>query len=698
MNPEKNNNRKGKPKNNNQRPQNGNSNGNGNGRNVSRGAALRAQKQSVQDANRIANQYQDASSKQMDITAPAKRRANQIDDSPRLKIIGLGGLDGGGSKNMAVIEYGNDAVVVDCGNDLGVDLPGINYGIADSTYLDQIKFKIKAFVISHGHLDHIGGLPHILPKYPGVPVYGSSFTIGRVEEIFANFGLPMPDGFELKTVEMNETTHERLKVGEFYLELLRVTHSIPGSTMIVVDTPAGRIFNSGDFRLDPNPLDHERTDVERIKQLADEGILVLMSESTTTERPGRTPSESTIEKSFVDIMEKAPGRIFVGLFSTNMNRVQMIVNAAVHHGRKVAMDGRSMVSTLDMAVRNGYMKIPKGTFIPIANVATVKDDQVVIVCTGSQGEPNSALVRMSMGDHKHVHLKEQDTVILSSTPIPETGNDALIGDMVDELMRKGVHVYRQETFLIDGVGPLHVSGHASMDEYKELISMVKPKFFMPIWGPYRSKKRHIDLAIEEGIPRKNCINAENGDVITINKDKIEITGQVPHGTVLVDQTGAIVSSIVVKDRVLLAEEGLVAVVLTIDKKNGSLLTSPDIISRGFIYMKDNEELMNAFRAELRRAVTQRFKRVDLDRFKAELRDYVTHFLYEQTQRSPIVIPVVNIIGSRSEKNNNDMHKASGNGNGNGNQAEKSPEEVAIEQQKRFAQMRQRLLNQDARVD
>jgi ribonuclease J len=344
------------------------------------------------------------------------------------------------------------------------------------------------------------------------------------------------------------------------------------------------------------------------------------------------------------------------------------------------------------------MKIPKGTFIPIANVATVKDDQVVIVCTGSQGEPNSALVRMSMGDHKHVHLKEQDTVILSSTPIPETGNDALIGDMVDELMRKGVHVYRQETFLIDGVGPLHVSGHASMDEYKELISMVKPKFFMPIWGPYRSKKRHIDLAIEEGIPRKNCINAENGDVITINKDKIEITGQVPHGTVLVDQTGAIVSSIVVKDRVLLAEEGLVAVVLTIDKKNGSLLTSPDIISRGFIYMKDNEELMNAFRAELRRAVTQRFKRVDLDRFKAELRDYVTHFLYEQTQRSPIVIPVVNIIGSRSEKNNNDMHKASGNGNGNGNPAEKSPEEVAIEQQKRFAQMRQRLLNQDARVD
>jgi ribonuclease J len=233
-----------------------------------------------------------------------------------------------------------------------------------------------------------------------------------------------------------------------------------------------------------------------------------------------------------------------------------------------------------------------------------------------------------------------------------------------------------------------------------MIRMTKPKYFIPIWGPYRSKKRHIDLAIEEGIPRKNCVNAENGDVISISKDKIEVAGQVPHGTILVDQTGAIVSSVVVKDRVLLAEEGLVAVVLTVDKKTGSLLTSPDIISRGFIYMKDNEELMNAFRAELRRAVTQRFKRVDLDRFKAELRDYVTHFLYEQTQRSPIVIPVVNVIGGRNEKNNNNASNGQANNNGNGgnNSAEKSPEELAQEQQRRFAQMRQRLLNQDARVD
>src|SRR3990167_7713701 len=397
------------------------------GRSVSRGAAIRAQKQAVGDANRVANQYLDAASKQTD----RPRRANLIDDSPRLKFIGLGGMDGIGSKNMIVIEYQNDAIVVDCGNDLGVDLPGINYGISDTTYLDQIKNKIRGFVITHGHLDHMGGLPHILPKY-NVPVYGGRFTIGRVEEIFENFGLPMPDGFHLQTVIMNETTHERLKLGEFYIELVRVTHSIPGSTMVIVDTPVGRLINTGDFRLDPNPLDHERTDIARIEELAKEGVLLLMSESTTTERLGRTPSESTIEKSFIDIMDNAPGRIFVAIFSTNVNRVQMIVNAAVHHGKKIAIDGRSMISTVEMAVRNGFLKIPKGTFVPISSVASMKDDQVVIVCTVGQGEPNSALQRMSMGDHQHISLKEQDTVVISSTPIPYSGNDAMIRAMVDD--------------------------------------------------------------------------------------------------------------------------------------------------------------------------------------------------------------------------------------------------------------------------
>ncbi len=694
----------GKPKNNRPRQngqniktnkqQSGQSSANNAGGNTlrksSRGAAIRAQKRVSEDANRVINSVLSTpklSEKPFDKTQ-GKPRANKIDDTPKLKVIGLGGMDGGGSKNMMLVEYQNDAIVIDAGNDLGVDLPGINYGICDTEYLEQIRHKLKGYVITHGHLDHIGGLPHIVPKFPA-PIYGSRFTIGRVQEIFENFGLPLPEGFELQTVIMNENTHEKLKIGEFFVELVRVTHSIPGSTIVVVDTPVGRIVNTGDFRLDPNPLDHEKTDTERLYELGNEGVLALFSESTTTDRPGRTPSESTIEQSFIDIMDNAPGRIFVGLFSTNMNRVQMIVNAAVHHGRKISMDGRSMVSTLEMAVRNGFMKIPKGTFVPITSVANMKDTDVLVVCTGSQGEPSSALQRMSNGEHRHIKLKEQDTVILSSSPIPYSGNDGKIRAMVDDLNRKNVHVFQHITREIDNHGPLHVSGHASVDEYADMINMLKPKFFVPIYGDYTGKKYHIDIAINQGIPRKATVNADNGEIIAFTPDTMEISGQVPHGTILVDQTGAEVSSVVIKDRLVLAEEGLVAVILTIDRKSGNLMTSPDIISRGFIYMRDNEELMNGFRAELRRAVGQRFKRVDLDRFKQELKEHVTHYLFEQTGRSPIVIPVVNVVGGKSESKNGK------NTRGDDKKVEeKTPEQIASEQQKRFEAMRAKLLNTD----
>ena len=581
-------------------------------------------------------------------------------------------------------------MVIDAGNDLGVDLPGINYAIADTTYLETIRHKIKGYVISHGHLDHIGGLPHIVPKFPA-SVFGSKFTIGRVEEIFENFGLSMPEGFELKTVVINETTHEKIKIGAFFVELVRVTHSIPGATAIVIDSPVGRIIISGDFRLDPNPLDHEKTDMDRLKHLGEEGVLLLLSESTTTDRAGRTPSESIIEPSFIELFNRAPGRVFIAIFSTNINRIQMVINAAVHHGRKIALDGRSMMSTLEMAVRNGFVKVPKGTFIPIASANNLPDEKVVVICTGSQGETNSALMRMSTGDHKHIKLKPRDTVILSSTPIPESGNDAMIGDMVDDLMRKGVHIFQHATHELDNIGPLHVSGHGSADEYKDMIRITKPKFFVPIYGSYRSKQRHIEYAVEEGIPRDRTFNAENGDVISFTGDKMEHAGQVPHGTVLVDQTGAIVSNVVVKDRLMMAQDGLVAVVLTIDKKNGSVLTSPDIISRGFIYMRDNEELMNDLRSELRRAVQQRFKRVELDRFKQEIKEHVTHFLYERTQRSPIVIPVINVIGKGVQT----TVKTSSNGGSNGTSPEEKAKEDAISQARRFARLRQQLLGQEA---
>jgi ribonuclease J len=667
----------------------------GSSRTVSRGAAIRAQRRNHEDAHKIVSQYADASDFKYEENAP--RRANSIDDSPRLKIIGLGGMDGGGSKNTILVEYMNDAVIIDCGNELGVDLPGINYGIADMTYLEKIKHKLRAYIITHGHLDHIGALPHVVPKFPA-PIYGSKFTIGRVEEIFGNFGLPMPDGFELQTVMMNENTHERLKIGQFFVELVRVTHSIPGSTVVVLDTPVGRIINTGDFKLDPNPLDHERTDIERLKELGIEGVLALMSESTTADRLGRTPSESSIEPSFVEVLDRAPGRIFMAMFSTNINRVQSIINAAVHHNRKIALDGRSLVSTLEMAIRHGFVKIPKGTIVPIASVPNMKDHDVVVVCTGSQGEPNSALQRMAAGEHKHIKLKEQDTVVLCSSPIPESGNDALVGRMVDDMVRRNVHVFEHRTHDLDGLGPLHTSGHASQDEYADMINMTKPKFFIPIYGAHRVKQRHIELAIEQGIPRKNCLNAENGDVIELSPDTMEITNKVPCGTVLVDQTGAIVSNVVIKDRLMLSEEGLVVIILTLDKKTGNLLTSPDIISRGFIYMRDSEELMNTFRTELRRAVGQRFKRVELDRFKQEIKEHATHFLYEYTQRSPIVIPVVNVVGGAKQQTHENNNNKSNKPSNRKPETEKSPDQIVADQQKRFEEMRARLLGQDARTD
>ena len=610
---------------------------------ASRGQAARASRMNSDTVDKVINSMVTDVSK-VQVTA----RANQLETSNAVKVIGIGGMDGGGAKNMMIIEYQNDAIVIDCGNELGVDLPGVNFAINDITYLKKIAHKIKGYVISHGHLDHIGGLPYILPEVPA-PVYGSRFTIGMVEQTLKNSD-HQTEGFELKTVIMNEDNHEQLKLGrDLSVELVRVTHSIPGSTMIVVRTPEGTIINTGDFKLDPEPLDHKPSDIERLKEIGKEGVLVLMTDATTGEKLGRVPTEQTLEPTFHDIFRSAPGRVFVGLFSTNINRIQMLVNAAVEDGRKIAIDGRSMMLTLETAVKHGYVKIPKGTFIPIANTGGMKDEELVVLATGSQGEPNAALVRMSEGQHKHVKMKPQDTVVLSSTPIPESGNDAKIGRMVDSLVRGGVHVFRHATHELDKCGPLHVSGHSGQDEQKDLLEIVKPKYYVPIYGAVRAKQYLIEMAVEEGlVPRKNTYNNQNGEVLAFTKNSMESIGVVEHGTVLVDNTGAVVSNVVVKDRMLMAEDGLVSIILTIDKRNGQLLTSPDIITRGFIYMRDNEELMNDFRQELRRVVSQRYKRVDLDRFKQELKDHVSFYLYEKTQRSPIVIPVVNVVGSKAD--------------------------------------------------
>ncbi|MCL4357461.1 ribonuclease J [Patescibacteria group bacterium] len=641
---------------------------------VPRSEAVRASKRSRMDAQKIANQY--------NLKVEGERsRANVIkDDTNRLKISFLGGQEAIGEKNMQVIEWENDALILDCGNNLGVELPGVNYTIADTEYLDSIKHKIRGYVISHGHLDHLGGLKHIVPNYPA-PIYGSRFTLGVVsktfEDAFAESGLE----YTPELIVMNMDNHERLKLGPFFVELVRITHSVPESACIVVDTPVGRIINTGDWRLDPEPLDEKPTDAVRLRQLGDEGVLLLMSDSCNTPLPGRTPTEHTLQQSFHDIIGHAEGRVFVAIFSSNMNRVQMIVNSAAASGRRVALDGRSMIAYAEIAVRQGILKIPKGTVLPMREMPNIPDRQVLVICTGGQGEPGAALQRMAEGQHKHIKLKDGDTVVVSSTPIP--GNEVRYEEIGNLLVKRGVILYRHPTHEVDNVGPLHVSGHARRDEYREMLHIVRPKFFLPIYAGALNRKYYTEMAVEEGWHRENIIMADNGDSFYFTNDSWSPAPAVPAGSLLVDQTGAIVSNVVVKDRVLLSEEGLVAVVLTIDRKTGNLLTSPDIIRSSFIYMRDKEEIMNGLRQELKRAVAQRFKRIDLDRFKAELKDHVTHYLFEQTQLSPIVIPVVNVISGKVGDAKT-VHQI----------RSKSDEVLAAEQQRRFQEMRARLLGQD----
>lgn len=679
-----------------QRNNSGNKNNSrSNGGGASRGEAIRAQKRAVDMANRLANEYADAVGNSQE-----PRRANKItNESEKLKVTPLGGLNDVGEKNMMVLEFGTDALIIDCGNDLSVDLPGVNYAVNDPTYLESIKHKLRGYVITHGHLDHVGGLRHIVPKFPA-PIYGSRFTIGMVEKTFEDAAADTGLSFKPETVIMNMDNHERLKIGEFVIELLRITHSIPEASAAIIDTPVGRIVNTGDFRLDPEPLDEHPSDIARLKKAGEEGVLLLMSDSTNAAQPGRTETEHSLQDSFYDLIGKADGRVFVSIFSSNMNRIQMIVNAGVAAGRRIGIDGRSMMSYAEIAVRQGILKIPQGSVLPMREMAGMDDNKILVICTGGQGEPGAALQRMSEGEHKHIKLKQGDTVVISSSPIP--GNEIRYQMIGDNLISRGVNLFRHPTHEVDGCGPLHVSGHAKREEMREMLQLTKPKFFMPIHGGALFRKYHGEVAVEEGWKRENVLLPTNGDSMHFTKDGVEFGDSVPNGAWLVDQSGQLVSGVVVKDRLVLAEHGLVVVILTIDRKTGGLLTSPDIVTRGFIYIRDSEQLMDEFRSELRRAVNQRFKRIDLDRFKAEIKDHVTHFLYEQTGRSPIVIPVVNVIGGRTErpggsdngKRGNNQNAASAQEGASEVIPEKSAEDERAEQQKRFQEMRTRLLGTD----
>jgi ribonuclease J len=635
-----------------------------------KGAAIRAQRRTQDDANKAINQHADASQKR-------RTRANVIrNEAEKLKVTFLGGLEDVGEKNMVVLEFDDQAIVLDCGNNLSINLPGVNYEINDTAYLETIRHKIRAYVITHGHLDHMGGLKHIVPKFPA-PIYGSRYTIGIIEKSFSDDNISDSDTYKPTYVTADLDSHELLNMGMFSVEFIRVTHSVPDAAAVCITTPVGSVIATGDFRLDPEPLDRRPTDISRLKELGDKGVLLLLSDSSYADVEGRVPTESTLQQSFYDIIDNAEGRIFVAAFSSNMNRAQMIINAAVAAGRHVVLDGRGMLNYAEIAVRQGMLRVPKGTIIPITQSSTVAENKLLIMCTGGQGEPNAALQRMSDGEHKNITLHAGDTVVVSSSPIP--GNEVRYDMIGNKLSKLSVHLYRHPTHELDGCGPLHVSGHARRDELREMIQLVRPTFFVPVHGGALRRTYHAELGVQEHVSRKNVLLPNNGDSLFFSDKAVEQGGPVPHGSLLVDQNGAVVGGLVVKDRLMLSEEGILTVILTIDKKTGQLLASPDVVSRGFIAMRESEELMRQFRSELRRAVQQRFKRVELDRFKQEMRDFITHFLFGQTGRSPIVIPVVNIISGNAESRVNHTDN------------KQAVESTATANQKRFQEMRVRLL-------
>ena len=565
-----------------------------------------------------------------------------------LRIVPLGGQNGIGEKNMIIVEYNNDAIVLDCGFALGIDLPGVNYAIPAVEYLESIRHKLRGYVISHGHMDHIGALIHTAPANPA-PIIGSRFTIGMVE---AQFEKAHESGSEYEpiTTILDMDSHETLRLGVFTIELLRVTHAIPESSAIVVNTPEGRIINTGDFRLDPEPLDARPSDIQRLRQLGDKGVLLLMSESTNATKLGRTPTEHTLQDSFYELLAGVKGRLFVAVFSTNMNRVQMIINAAHADGRKVALDGRSMMATAELAVRLGALRIPKDTLISLREAAALTSDKLVVICTGGQGEPGAAMTRMASGEHQYFTLKRGDSVVISSTPI--VGNERSYQQVGDELARIGVKQFRHPTHDIDGCGPLHVSGHGNRDEHAEMIRLTRPRYFMPIYGGMLNRSYHRDIGIENQIKPRDIIMAENGQVVELNHAQTpNIVGRVASGSLLVDQTGTVVPELVVKDRLFLKDDGFIVCIVTVDRQTKRVVSSPDIITRGAIAIRDNTDLMDALRSLVRKSVNSRsVSHLTLDQVKLQLKDSVVKYVTKHTKLTPIIIPVITTVTASGATN------------------------------------------------
>jgi ribonuclease J len=568
-----------------------------------------------------------------------ERKANVVTREPKLRIIPLGGL-GEVGKNMMAIEFENDIIVVDMGFAFPDEFqPGIDYIIPDISYLEKNKHKVRAIIITHGHMDHIGAAGYVLPKLQ-VPVYGSRLSLAFVEKQIEEFRLQTKPDFRV----IDPDKHEKVQVGAFNIELVRVTHSIADATAVVIKTPVGTLIHTGDWRLDKEPMDGKPMDLPRFAEIAKEGVLMLMSDSTRCDAAGRTPSEKRVEPTLEDLFGRANGRVIISTFASSLTRVQLIIDAAHKTNRKLAFVGRSMLANVELSVKLGYLKVPPGLITRVQDTSRLKDEEIVVLCTGSQGELNSALNRMSTGDHPHIKIKAGDSIIFSSSPIP--GNETSVVTTVDALMREGARVYQNSTRDLDHHDLLHVSGHASRDDVEEFINIIKPKYYMPIHGEFHHLVRNAEIAVECGVLPANIFVLDNGDVIELAASGAKKADRVSSGIVLIDGAGVgDVQHVVLHDRLTMSADGIFVVVATVDRKTGKLVSSPDIISRGFIYMKDNEELIGRVRGEIRKSFEQRNTREPTDwaKFKLRLRDDVSDMLYKKTKRNPMIIPVINEV-------------------------------------------------------
>ena len=565
--------------------------------------------------------------------APAKRgrparSSKEVKKTP-VRIIPLGGLNEIG-KNMTVFECSNDMFILDCGLAFpDADMPGVDIVIPDFTYVERNADKIRGIVITHGHEDHIGGLAYLLKKV-NVPVYATRLTIGLIEGKLKEQGLS--GKVSLNIVEPKKT----VKMGCIAVEFIKVNHSIPDSVGMAIHTPAGIIVHTGDFKVDYSPIDGKIIDLARFGELGSRGVLALMADSTNAERPGYTHSERTVGESFDRLFKKGEGkRIIIATFSSNIHRVQQIINCAVRYGRKVAVFGRSMINVINTAIELGYLDVPDGVIIDIELMNRYENERIVLITTGSQGEPMSALTRMAMNDHKKVNITPMDFIIISATPIP--GNEKYVTRVVNELMKSGAEVVYEAMYEV------HVSGHACQEELKLMQALTKPKFFIPVHGEYKHLKKHADLAVQMGIPKENVIIAEIGNVIETDGATMKVVSQVPSGRILVDGLGVgDVGSIVLRDRKHLAQDGLIIIVIGIERATNEIVAGPDIISRGFVYVRESEELMVEARAILSSTLAgcSYAELKEWNTLKGKMRDALSDYIYQKTKRSPMILPII----------------------------------------------------------